>query len=297
MGIDFTVFTPTYNRGYTLSRSYEALKNQTNKEFVWLIVDDGSVDNTRALVTQWTSECMVNIQYIYQENAGKQRAVNTGIKNCKTEFFGFLDSDDCYLPTTVENFKKNFSAIQGMKNVAGILARRGTPDGETIGSTNLPKESFIMNFDTLYKKYHFYGDTCRAYYTNILRRFIYPEIEDKFILESVMLSAIDYEYDLLIVNAVYSICEYLNDGYTKNEHRLYHRNPLGYALGISQITISRRGILRQAKYTAMYAIWCRVKKLEKPYKWVKNKCMYIFVYPLSYLCYLLKWPKWMFYDA
>lgn len=294
MGVDFTVFTPTYNRAHVLGHSYEALKRQTNKEFVWLIVDDGSTDDTKTLVDSWIQENAISIQYIYQENAGKQRAVNTGIKNCSTAYFGFLDSDDYYLPTTIENFKKHFVEIQDNRRIAGVLARCGKPDGQILGNSHIPAGPFVMNFDALYRSFRFLGDTCRAYRTEILRHFLYPEIEDKFILESVMLSAIDQEYDLLIVNKPYSISEYLSDGYTHNSHQLYHKNPLGYALGISQITISRRGIHRQVKYTVMYTVWCHVKRLDRPFSQVKNKTMYVLAWPLSCICYFLKWPSWMF---
>lgn len=104
MNIEFTVFTPTYNRAHTLINSYNALCRQTEKQFIWLIVDDGSTDNTRALVKQWKCENKIRIIYVWQENAGKQRAVNTGIMNCVTRFFGFLDSDDYYCDDTVERF-------------------------------------------------------------------------------------------------------------------------------------------------------------------------------------------------
>lgn len=294
MGVDFTVFTPTYNRAHVLVRSYEALKCQTDKEFVWLIVDDGSTDGTKALIDSWIQENIIPIQYIYQKNAGKQSAVNAGVKNCRTAYFGFLDSDDYYLPTTVENFKKHFAEIRDNPRIAGVLARRGKPDGQIAGNPNIPNGPFVMNFDTLYRKFRFSGDTCRAYRTEVLRRFLYPKIEDKFIPESVMLSAIDREYDLLIINKPYSISEYLSDGYTHNSHRLYHKNPLGYALGISQLTISRRGIHRQVKYTVMYIVWCRVKRLDRAFSRINNKPMYVLVWPLSCICYFLKWPGWMF---
>ncbi len=294
MSVDFTVFTPTYNRAHMLEHSYEALKRQTNKEFIWLIVDDGSTDDTNVLVDSWIQEDAISIQYIYQENAGKQRAVNMGVKNCRTVYFGFLDSDDYYLPTTVENFKKHFAEILDNSKIAGVLARRGKQDGQIIGNANIPTKPFVMNFDTLYRKFRFSGDTCRAYRTEILHRFLYPEIEDKFIPESVMLSAIDHKYDLLIVNKPYSISEYLSDGYTYNSCLLYHKNPLGYALGISQLTISRRGICRQVKYMVMYTVWCRIKRLDRAFMRVKNKTIYVIVWPLSYICYFLKWPGWMF---
>lgn len=289
-----TVFTPTFNRGYVLENSYHALCRQTKKDFIWLIVDDGSTDDTFLKVSKWIDENIINIEYIKQENAGKQRAVNTGILNCHTDYFGFLDSDDYYCETTVEKIYSYLNNIDKEKKIAGILARRGINEQEVIGSKDLPQYAFVMNFDKLIRKYKFYGDTCRIYKTNVLKNFLYPIIEDKFILESVMLSAIDKQYDLLIVNEIFSISNYLNDGYTKNSERLYKNNPLGYALGIGEITTSKRGFFRQCKYVVLCTVWCDYFKIANKKQIIKNKILYYLLYPISKICYQLKVPKWIF---
>lgn len=294
MNTKFTVFTPAYNRAHTLINSYHALCRQTIKDFVWLIVDDGSTDNTKELVMQWISEDKICIEYVYQSNAGKQRAVNTGIDHCKTDFFGFLDSDDYYCDNTIECFLEDFKSIENMQNVAGILARRGMNSSTPMGTQNLPEGKYVANFDFLIKKYHYTGDTCRAYYTKVLKKYKYPIIKDKFIPEDVMLSAIDQEYDLLIVNKVYSISGYLNDGYTKNSHKLFHNNPTGFALGMAQLAISNRGILRNIKYIMMFTIWCKVKNIINPKQMLKCKWKYFVLYPFSCFLYAIRWPRWYF---
>ena len=75
----FTVFTPTFNRAYTLPRVYESLKSQTFKNFEWLIVDDGSSDGTADLVKMWQNEGALTIRYFYQINRGKHIAINRGV--------------------------------------------------------------------------------------------------------------------------------------------------------------------------------------------------------------------------
>ena len=294
MEYKFTVFTPAFNRAHTLINSYQALCRQTCKDFIWLIVDDGSTDNTRELIDLWSKENKIQIKYVYQENAGKQRAVNTGIDNCETEFFGFLDSDDYYCDNTVENFLSDFDRVKNNNRVAGILARRGKDQKTPMGSQNLSEGRFVDKFDHLIRKYNYSGDTCRAYYTRILKQYKYPIINDKFIPEDVMLSAIDQEYELLIVNQVYSISGYLEDGYTKNGHKLFHKNPTGFALGMAQLAISKRGILRHIKYTMMYTIWCMQKKINHPEQMIKCKLSYYLLYPVSSILYALKWPRWFF---
>ena len=92
-----TVFTPAYNRASTIGRTYESLLRQTCKDFEWLVVDDGSTDNTRELVEGWASEGKIPIHYVYQKNQGMHGAHNTAYENIETELNVCLDSDD-YMP-------------------------------------------------------------------------------------------------------------------------------------------------------------------------------------------------------
>ena len=99
---ELTVFTPTYNRAYTLGRLYESLCRQSNKNFEWLVVDDGSKDGTEELIKSWQSEEKISIRYIYQENGGKMRAHNRGVKSTETELFVCVDSDDYLVDDGIE---------------------------------------------------------------------------------------------------------------------------------------------------------------------------------------------------
>jgi len=97
-----TVFTPTYNRAYILNRLYESLKKQSSKSFLWLIIDDGSTDNTEELVNAWIRENIIEIRYYKQENGGKQRAHNKAVELCDTELFICVDSDDYLTENAIE---------------------------------------------------------------------------------------------------------------------------------------------------------------------------------------------------
>lgn len=289
-----TVFTPTYNRRECLKTSYEALCAQTCRDFTWFIVDDGSTDGTAELVKRWQDEGLIDIEYVYQENGGKYRAVNTGVMRCESPFFGFLDSDDYYLPNTVERFLADFERIEGDDSVAGVLARRGLDADTILGPTNIPAGRYVMNYDKLVRRYRFRGETCRAYKTDVLRRHLYPEIEDTFIPENVMLSPIDQEYDLLIVNEVYSVSRCMDDGYTKQGHALFHRNPTGYALGFAYACDSEMGIMRRAKHAIMLSVWCKTKGVPHPASMLKSKALYRLALPLSFVAYHIKRPAWFF---
>ena len=89
-----TIFTPTYNRAYILPILFESLKIQTVKEFEWIIVDDGSTDNTESLIYKFKEECNFSIRYFKKENQGKHIAINFGVEKAKGNLFFIVDSDD-----------------------------------------------------------------------------------------------------------------------------------------------------------------------------------------------------------
>ena len=103
-----TVFTPTYNRAYILKNLYESLMRQTVQKFEWLIVDDGSTDETADLVATWQKENKISIRYLKQRNGGKQRAHNKGVEECKTELFVCVDSDDYIAECSIESILKTW---------------------------------------------------------------------------------------------------------------------------------------------------------------------------------------------
>ena len=120
--MEVTIFTPAYNRGDTLSRLYESLKKQSNKSFQWVVVDDGSVDNTRELIESWKKENILNIIYVYQENSGKMRAINRGVEFAEGEFFFIVDSDDYITEDAVETIILEGEKLP--KNMGGMIFRK-----------------------------------------------------------------------------------------------------------------------------------------------------------------------------
>ena len=130
-----TVFTPAYNRAYTLPRTYESMKQQKNTDFIWLIVDDGSSDNTAELVKQWQAENNgFEIRYIYKENGGMHTAHNTAYENIHTELNTCIDSDDKLAPGAVRTILDKWEQVRDM-GYAGIIALDSDFDGNVIVTT------------------------------------------------------------------------------------------------------------------------------------------------------------------
>lgn len=225
-----TIFTPTYNRKKELQRLYDSLRNQTEKDFEWLIVDDGSTDQTEALIAKWIKEEEICIRYIYQNNQGKAMAHNRGVEETKTPLFTCVDSDDYLTDDAVETIlKTDLSA----PFCIGALYKKGLSPTEPVTKWEAETE-----YSTLYQGYHggtLEGDTMLVFKTNILKKHRFPSFPgEKFVPEAYLYDQMDQEGKLFFINRVLYICEYLEGGYTSNIRKINAQNPRGYLAFISQ---------------------------------------------------------------
>lgn len=282
-----TIFTPTYNRAYILGKLYESLINQTCKEFIWLIVDDGSKDNTKELVTGWIKENKIEIKYIFQTNGGKMRAHNTGVKNCETELFLCVDSDDYIVENAVDIILKVSDKLLDRDDLSAIVGYKGLSDIKVIGNEfpNNIKESALND---LYRK-GFKGDTSLIFKTEVLKNYLFPEIEgEKFITENYIYSQIDEKYKMLLLPKIIIVCNYLDDGYTKNAIKLILNNPIGSMMAYNQTIKLSKGLKEKAKAVIRYTGFGNLAKQKNLYKNCNAKLLYILLHPLSMIYYLKK---------
>jgi glycosyltransferase involved in cell wall biosynthesis len=223
-----TVFTPTFNRAYCLPRCYESLKRQTCKDFIWLIIDDGSTDNTAELVQEWVEEGAIPVRYHRQENQGMHGAHNTAYELIDTELNVCIDSDDSMPDTAVEHILTYWEKY-GSDRYSGMAGLDCTTDGTTIG-TRLPEHLPSSTLFDLYNKHGVTGDKKLVYRTELTRRFPYPLFPgEKYVGLAYKYYMLDREYELLLTNEVLCRVEYLPDGSSMNMLRQYRRNPRGFA--------------------------------------------------------------------
>ncbi len=223
-----TIFTPTYNRAHLLPRVFEGIRKQKNKDFEWLIIDDGSTDNTKEVVAGFQDESDVEIRYIYQENAGKPSAFNNAVKNANGELFFCVDSDDYPAEAAVELILDNWD--NEAENVSGIVALKVDTNGTPLCS-RIPKD---INYTTLYdlmNEEDFCGEVSLVYRTDILKNNLYPIIEgEKFITECVLYDKLDLKYKLKTLDEVLTVCEYQQGGLSDDAYRVMINNPIGYVI-------------------------------------------------------------------
>ncbi|AJD92715.1 beta-glycosyltransferase [Jeotgalibacillus malaysiensis] len=223
-----TVFTPTYNRAYCLERVYLSLKDQQNKDFIWLIIDDGSTDHTAELVDSWKEEDKVLINYFYQENQGMHGAHNTAYRLMKTELNVCIDSDDEMGEDAVEKII-SFWKRYGGNHVSGIIGLDAFRDGSIIG-TELPQHVKTSTLFDLYSKHKVRGDKKLVYRTELTLQYPYPLFEgEKYVGLAYKYYCLDQQYPLLIMNEILCKVEYLEDGSTSNMYKQYMKNPKGFA--------------------------------------------------------------------
>lgn len=236
-----TVFTPAYNRAHTIGRTYESLCRQTLQDFEWLVVDDGSTDNTRALVEGWIREGKIPIRYIYQENQGMHGAHNTAYANINTELNTCIDSDD-YMPDDAVETIVNFWRKNGSDKYAGIIGLDYDLEGRLIGG-RAPEGVTACTTAELSEIYHAGGDKKYVYRTDLMKATPpYPLFEgERYVALTYKYTFVALMYPMLVLNKPLCMVEYQTDGSSMNMWKQYWNNPQGFAF-------IRKQQMRYARY-------------------------------------------------
>jgi glycosyltransferase involved in cell wall biosynthesis len=224
-----TIFTPAYNRAHTLPRTYESLLRQNCKDFVWLIVDDGSSDHTAELVRQWqAADNGFEIRYVYKKNGGMHTAHNTAYEHIDTELNVCIDSDDCLADGAAEKILRKWESVKDM-GYAGIVGLDADFDGNVIGKA-FPQDQTDTTL-TAYYAAGGAGDKKLVYRTDVIKAYPpYPTFEgEKYVALAYKYRLIDQDYRLAILNEILCDVEYQADGSSNNMWRQYLTNPQGFA--------------------------------------------------------------------
>jgi glycosyltransferase involved in cell wall biosynthesis len=199
----FTVFTATYNRAYTIGDVYKSLCAQTFKDFEWLVIDDGSTDNTEELITSWKKENnLKEIVYIKKENGGKHTAINVALKTARGKFLLPLDSDDQCIPESLETFYNIWKNIPDHQkdSFSGVAVNCMSPEGEVVGD-KFPKSPLDSDALNLRVKYHVRGDKWGFQRTDVVKQYPFPEFEgERYVTEDLIWFRISQKYKIRFVN-------------------------------------------------------------------------------------------------
>lgn len=283
-----TIITPTYNRSKELVKLYNSLNNQTNMDFVWLIVDDGSLDCTESVVNEFRDNSNYELRYIKKENGGKHSALNFGISKIETELTFIVDSDDELLSNAIDIIYQLHSKYVNNKSIAAYSFLRCDEKGIPIVGLN--EEEFIANYIKYRIKGKKPGDMAEVFRTNVLRKYPFPEFNgEKFLSEDVVWIEIGKKYDYVFINIPIYVCKYLDDGLTSNDKPMKFSSPMGSMLRGKQLMSEECGIIQNIKGAIIYNCYktnevdSRVKIERK-----KDKILLALTKPLGWF-YRKKW--------
>lgn len=294
MNPKITVLTPTYNRSKYLEKLYESLKNQTNKNFEWFIIDDGSEDETEQEVDKWKEDKIINITYMYKENGGKHKALNLAIKHIDTVLTFIVDSDDWLTEDAIETIEYYYNKYKDNKKIGGFSFLRKYSNG-TINGREFPKNELIDNYINVRINANMLDDKAEVYYTEILKQYPFPEFEgEKFISEDVIWIPIAKKYDMVHINKAIYIGEYLEEGLTKSDKKIKVHSPLGMMEHAKVLMYKECCFKSKCKGTILYTIYGLIanKKLLEIYAQIRKKFLFILLLPISIILYE-KWKKYI----
>ena len=225
-----TVFTPTYNRESDLHKCYNSLKRQTSYNFIWLIIDDGSTDNTKDLVKQWqNTENSFQIRYHYKENGGLHTGYNKGIELADTELFVCIDSDDWMPDNAIERIEQIWVQIFD-KGYVGIMGIDRYENGECVGDMFPEDVSEMFLYEKL-TKYKISGDKKMIHRLDLLKKVAPMSVfeGEKFFNPSYLMYQLDDYGKLFVTNECFCIVDYQPDGMSSNFYKQLRNSPLSFA--------------------------------------------------------------------
>ena len=249
-----SVLTATYNRGKYLNKLYKSLVDNMNYglEIEWIIVDDGSIDKTKKNVDSFREENKFDIKYIYQENHGKMYAINEAVRNVTGDLIVDCDSDDFFSNDAFKIIKENSKYLKSNKKIYALCFLK-TLDSGKISGNEFEKNYKVTTMFDLYFKEGGSGEKILVFNSKIRKKYMHEiEVGEKFVTEARMYHKMDEKYNIMCINKVIEIGNYLDDGYTKNLKKTFSENPKGYYYYFKEILKKdRRGI----KFRKRIYIW------------------------------------------
>lgn len=234
-----TILTPTYNRASLLPRLFDSLLRQTNKDFEWIVVDDGSTDDTREVVANLKEKCggAFPMGYVYKANGGKHMAINIGAERALGELLFIADSDDLLTDDALETVANSWHDISDDKSFAGIAGLDITMDTREVIGSGLPQEHIDCNAIDIRYRHHVTGDMKEVFRTEVLREFPFPEFAgERFCPEQLVWFRMARRYRLRYINKPIYIADYQPDGITAGITRARMRNPSASMLTYAELT-------------------------------------------------------------
>ena len=291
-----TIVTPTYNRSKELKKLFESLNSQSTGNFTWLIIDDGSIDDTEKSVKDFMKfSNSMKIIYKKIDNSGKHVALNLAFSMVTTELIMIVDSDDYLEKNAVEIIEKDWMKYRN-KKLCGLCYQRIKPNGKIICSMPIEQGNAIVgNYNDFIINKNIIGDKAEVFRSDVLKKYRFPVFKgEKFLGEGVMWSKIAHKYDMIFINKHIYVCDYLNEGLTMSGRRMRIKNPLG-GMYHAEEYLNKRYKLKIREKNALlfisYAFFARKKVMKLVLKHDHSMLLF-FNYIFGYCLYKYWYRKY-----
>lgn len=284
-----SIVTPTYNRGDLLKRSYESLLKQTDKDFEWIIIDDGSVDNTEDVAQTFTAD--FSIKYVKKENGGKHTALNKSHEYVNGKYVTILDSDDYLTETAVEQIKKAWDKYDANSKIGIVILLKGSAVDKP--SCEAKDEGVPVDIMRYKRICHHSADCCEVIRSGLFKNYPFPVFEgERFISEGALWNRVSFTHKCVYVNEVVYIADYLDGGLTKSGKKLRINNPRG-GMYTANLNMNKKNFMgRRIKSGLLYTCYGFFAKLS-PLKMAKlndSKMLMLLCLPAGWALYMY-WKK------
>lgn len=281
-----TIFTPTFNRVNLLTNVYKSLKAQTNKNFIWLIIDDGSTDDTEKTVKKWIKEKKLTIEYYKKQNGGKHTAYNFALEKINTEYVLIaLDSDDIIVKDGVEYLYSMFKHLTN--EYVGIVCLRSNDENTKDKTCKIYNLSKLKNksLQEALENNLFDAECSFLFKTDYIKKYKFPEIAgEKFFTEAYIYYQLNQK--MLWSDKILTVGTYLDDGLTKNIYKLFLNSPNSWRLYNEIRMTQNKSFYKRLKYKVYFIAFCLLSG-NSPFKQsFSNKILLLILYPVGYLGYL-----------
>lgn len=276
-----TIFTPAYNRADKIRRVFSSLEEQMNSECEWLVIDDGSKDNTNEVVSKFIEESSMNIRYYKKENGGKHTAHNMAVDLAKGKYFMCLDSDDYLENNSIEAL---IYKIKQCGSQEGIIAYK-CDQNRTLLSKKFPQEMSVSNIYALNQEYNCMGEFVFVFPTELLKKNKFPVFAgERFLTESVLYDKMNCRMHLL--EKVIEVCEYQTDGLSNNLNEIMKKNPAGYCMYFMQRIDMQTTFINRIITIGKYLCFCIFAGEKRSVYNGKYKRLLRLSYPLGIVMWL-----------
>ena len=284
-----SVLTPTYNRANLLDKLYVSIKknceNCSNMQIEWLVMDDGSTDNTKDVVKKYVGEKNLEVKYFYQRNQGKMKAINNLIEKSTGDFILECDSDDYLTDNACNIIDESIKKYGNIERIYALVFLKYTTTGQNMGN-NFSKDGYRSKMYDLYFKEGITGEKALLYNASIRKQFQYElENDENFVTEARMYHKMDLYYKIKCYNEPIMICEYQKDGYSKNIDKVFKKNPKGYLKYFEEILTMQDMVgvpfkkrLYVIKHYILFCVLNKVKPNLAGMKGFVNKALTVLLY-------------------